>query len=65
MTTRANTTNMQYKAELEAVLDKMTADGRLVRVAINEVEVWEKSVHEDETGYIPGVVYLCRKAIAK
>ena len=63
MTTRANPDNLEYKAELELTLDEMTRDGSLVRVSVTEVEEWERAVQEHETGYIPGAVYLYRKAL--
>ncbi|KAG5284500.1 hypothetical protein AALO_G00027390 [Alosa alosa] len=64
MTTRANPDNLKYKAELELALDSMVSEGRMIRVAVSEVEEWEKAVQEHETGYIPGAVYLYRKAMA-
>ncbi|XP_042561060.1 methyltransferase-like protein 27 [Clupea harengus] len=63
LTTRANPDNLEYKAELELTLDEMTRDGSLVRVSVTEVEEWERAVQEHETGYIPGAVYLYRKAL--
>ncbi|KAL2095394.1 hypothetical protein ACEWY4_010113 [Coilia grayii] len=65
MTTRANADNLQYKADLELLLEEMTRDRRLSRVSVTEVQDWERAVEDHETGYVPGVVYLYRKALAK
>lgn len=64
MTTRANPDNLQYKAELERLLEAMCGDARLAQVCVTEVQDWERAVQEHETGYIPGAVYLYRKALA-
>ncbi|NXW46542.1 MET27 protein, partial [Nyctiprogne leucopyga] len=65
LTTRSNPSNLGYKAELEAVLGGLEAQGACQKVLAQEVERWEKATSEQEstqgTGYIPGVVYIYRK----
>nr|XP_015223089.1 PREDICTED: Williams-Beuren syndrome chromosomal region 27 protein isoform X2 [Lepisosteus oculatus] len=62
MTTRGNTSNKEFKAQLECLLKEMEREGLWVCVSVTEVEDWEKAVSADETGYIPGSVYLYRKS---
>uniref|UniRef100_A0A8C4XSF5 Methyltransferase like 27 n=1 Tax=Falco tinnunculus TaxID=100819 RepID=A0A8C4XSF5_FALTI len=65
LTTRSNPSNLQYKAELEAVLEKLERQGAWQKVLAQEVERWERATSEEEstqgTGYISGVVYIYRK----
>ncbi|TSL04276.1 Methyltransferase-like protein 27 [Bagarius yarrelli] len=63
MTTRGNTDNLGYKAELKNAIRAMEKEKKWSLVAVSEVEEWEKAVQEPESGYIPGVIYLCRKAL--
>ncbi|KAJ8347682.1 hypothetical protein SKAU_G00262710 [Synaphobranchus kaupii] len=61
-TTRGNADNKEYKNDLERILSEMEKEGLWHRVSVMEVEDWEKSVSEQELGYIPGTVYLYRKS---
>ncbi|XP_040468433.1 methyltransferase-like protein 27 [Falco naumanni] len=65
LTTRSNPSNLQYKVELEAVLEKLERQGAWQKVLAQEVEHWERATSEEEstqgTGYISGVVYIYRK----
>ncbi|XP_051492032.1 methyltransferase-like protein 27 isoform X2 [Apus apus] len=65
LTTRSNPSNLQYKAELEAVLERLERQGAWQKVLAQEVDCWEKATSEEEstqgTGYISGVVYIYRK----
>ncbi|MGH0153329.1 UNVERIFIED_CONTAM: hypothetical protein FKN15_036480 [Acipenser sinensis] len=63
MTTRANASNREYKEELESVLQLMEQTGLWSRVTVLEEDLWEKAVSDQESGYIPGVVYLYRKSV--
>ncbi|KAB5548865.1 hypothetical protein PHYPO_G00060620 [Pangasianodon hypophthalmus] len=62
MTTRGNADNLEYKAELERVIQAMEEEKKWSRLAVSVVDKWEKAVSEHECGYIPGVVYLYQKA---
>nr|XP_021324579.1 Williams-Beuren syndrome chromosomal region 27 protein isoform X1 [Danio rerio] len=61
MTTRANTDNQKYKAELEQMIKALEEEQKWRSVAVVEVEEWERGVSELDTGYIPGAVYLYQK----
>ncbi|XP_062867951.1 methyltransferase-like protein 27 [Trichomycterus rosablanca] len=61
MTTRGNTDNLEYKAELENMMRLMEDEQKWSCVSITEVEDWERAVAEHESGYIPGSVYLYQK----
>ncbi|XP_075025141.1 methyltransferase-like protein 27 isoform X4 [Calonectris borealis] len=65
LTTRSNPSNLRYKAELEAALERLERQGAWRRVLAREVERWERATSEEEstqgTGYISGVVYVYRK----
>lgn len=63
MTTRANASNREYKEELESVLQPMEQTGLWSRVTVLEEDLWEKAVSDQESGYIPGVVYLYKKSV--
>ncbi|KAF4077395.1 hypothetical protein AMELA_G00207710 [Ameiurus melas] len=62
MTTRGNTDNLEYKAELEGMIQAMEEEKKWSRVAVTVVDQWEKAVSEHESGYITGVVYLYQRA---
>lgn len=62
MTTRANTDNLEYKAELEREIQALEEEKKWSRVAVTVVDKWEKAVSEHECGYISGVVYLYQRA---
>ncbi|XP_060792195.1 methyltransferase-like protein 27 isoform X2 [Neoarius graeffei] len=61
ITTRGNADNCQYKTELERVIQSMEEEKKCRRVSVTVVDKWEKAVHEHESGYIPGVIYLCQR----
>ncbi|NXX62996.1 MET27 protein, partial [Scopus umbretta] len=65
LTTRSNPSNLRYKAELEAVLERLERQGAWQKVLAQEVERWERATSEEEstqgTGYISGVVYVYQK----
>ncbi|XP_074889430.1 methyltransferase-like protein 27 isoform X1 [Buteo buteo] len=65
LTTRSNPSNLQYKVELEAVLERLERQGAWQKVLAQEVERWERATSEEEstqgTGYISGVVYIYQK----
>lgn len=65
LTTRSNPSNLRYKAELEAALQRLEQQGAWQKVLAQEVERWERATEEEEsvqgTGYISGVVYIYRK----
>ncbi|XP_054703927.1 methyltransferase-like protein 27 isoform X1 [Grus americana] len=65
LTTRSNPSNLRYKAELEAALERLERQGAWQKVLAQEVERWERATSEEEstqgTGYISGVVYIYQK----
>ncbi|NXP46598.1 MET27 protein, partial [Heliornis fulica] len=65
LTTRSNTSNLPYKAELEAVLQGLEQQGAWQKVLTQEVKCWEKATSEEEstegTSYISGVIYVYQK----
>ncbi|XP_039612895.1 methyltransferase-like protein 27 [Polypterus senegalus] len=61
MTTRANNSNIQYKDQLESLQRSMEEKGMWEKIAVREVEKWERAVSENDCVYISGVVYLYRK----
>uniref|UniRef100_A0A8D0FKQ7 Methyltransferase like 27 n=1 Tax=Strix occidentalis caurina TaxID=311401 RepID=A0A8D0FKQ7_STROC len=65
LTTRSNPSNLRYKAELEAALERLEGQGAWRKVLAQEVERWERATSEEEstqgTGYISGVVYIYQK----
>ncbi|NXY83069.1 MET27 protein, partial [Alcedo cyanopectus] len=65
LTTRSNPSNLRYKAELEAVLERLERQGAWQKVLAREEENWERATSEEEstqgTGYISGVVYIYQK----
>ncbi|XP_029885065.1 methyltransferase-like protein 27 [Aquila chrysaetos chrysaetos] len=65
LTTRSNPSNLRYKVELEAALERLERQGAWQKVLAQEVERWERATSEEEstqgTGYISGVVYIYRK----
>ncbi|XP_060792188.1 methyltransferase-like protein 27 isoform X2 [Neoarius graeffei] len=61
MTTRGNIDNLEYKAELERVIQSMEEEKKWHRVSVTVVDEWEKAVSELESGYIPGVIYLYQR----
>ncbi|KAJ8267176.1 hypothetical protein GJAV_G00139400 [Gymnothorax javanicus] len=62
MSTRADICNKEYKNCLERLLSEMEKEGLWKRISVLEVENWELGVTKQETGYIPGVVYVYRKS---
>ncbi|XP_051956173.1 methyltransferase-like protein 27 isoform X2 [Xyrauchen texanus] len=63
MTTRGNADNREYKAELEQINKALEEEEKWSRVTVVEVEEWEKSVSEQDSGYIPGAIYLYQKSL--
>nr|XP_034994656.1 methyltransferase-like protein 27 isoform X2 [Zootoca vivipara] len=65
LTTRSNTGNLEYKAQLQQVLNELEQRGMWRKVVEQEVEAWERATSEKESAqgleYIPGVVYLYQK----
>ncbi|XP_016357021.1 methyltransferase-like protein 27 [Sinocyclocheilus anshuiensis] len=61
MTTRGNPDNRKYKAELEQMIRALEEEQKWSRVTVVEVEEWEKAVSEQDSGYIPGAIYLYQK----
>ncbi|NXH16678.1 MET27 protein, partial [Bucco capensis] len=65
LTTRSNPSNLRYKAELEAVLERLEKQGAWQKVLAQEVENWERATSEEEstqgTSYISGVIYIYQK----
>ncbi|XP_074969187.1 methyltransferase-like protein 27 [Phalacrocorax aristotelis] len=65
LTTRSNPSNLRYKAELEAALERLERQGAWRKVLAQEVERWERATSEEEspqgTDYISGVVYIYQK----
>lgn len=65
LTTRSNRSNLRYKAELDAALEKLERQGAWQKVLAQEVEHWERATSEEEstqgTSYISGVVYIYQK----
>ncbi len=61
MTTRGNTDNREYKAELEQMIRALEEEQKWSRVTVVELEEWEKAVSEQHSGYIPGAIYLYQK----
>uniref|UniRef100_K9IWZ4 Methyltransferase domain-containing protein n=1 Tax=Desmodus rotundus TaxID=9430 RepID=K9IWZ4_DESRO len=69
LTTRANPSNLRYKAALEATLDRLEQAGEWERLVAWTVDRWELATSKleevpgtsDTDGYIPGIVYLYRK----
>ncbi|XP_028937547.1 methyltransferase-like protein 27 [Ornithorhynchus anatinus] len=76
LTTRANTSNLRYKADLEEALETLARAGRWERVSERTVERWERATAPEEEqpgpggqgrgvdGFIPGVIFLYRKSPA-
>lgn len=50
MTTRGNTDNQEYKAELEQMIRALEEEQKWSRVTVVEVEEWEKAVLELDSG---------------
>ncbi|KAG8590105.1 hypothetical protein GDO81_006634 [Engystomops pustulosus] len=65
MTTRSNTSNLKYKADLEEEMSSLQSKGFWEQVLVEEVEQWEKATSEKEiakeSDYISGVIYIYRK----
>ncbi|NWR60175.1 MET27 protein, partial [Bucorvus abyssinicus] len=65
LTTRSNRSNLRYKAELDAALEKLERQGAWQKVLAQEVERWERATSKEEstqgTSYISGVVYIYQK----
>lgn len=65
LTTRSNPSNLRYKAELEAALERLEKQGAWQKVLAQEVGNWERATSEEEstqgTGYISGVIYIYQK----
>lgn len=61
MTTRHSQANMEYKMDLELLLKQMEEEDLWRCGSITQVKEWERSVTEEEEGYIPGAVYIYRK----
>ncbi|KAG9265674.1 methyltransferase-like protein 27 [Astyanax mexicanus] len=61
MTTRGNADNQEYKTELEHMMRTMKEEKRWSCVTVTEVKEWERAVSENESGYIPGAVYLYQR----
>ncbi|KAK7131040.1 hypothetical protein R3I94_016243 [Phoxinus phoxinus] len=61
MTTRGNADNREYKAELEKIIKALEEEQKWSRVTVVEVEEWERAVSEQDSGYIPGGIYLYQK----
>ncbi|XP_051537690.1 methyltransferase-like protein 27 [Myxocyprinus asiaticus] len=62
MTTRGNADNREYKAELEQINKALEEEEKWSRVTVVEVEEWERAVSEQDSGYIPGAIYLYQKS---
>lgn len=62
MTTRGNADNREYKAELEKMIKALEEKQKWSRVTVVEVEEWERAVSEQDSGYIPGAIYLYQKS---
>jgi len=63
MTTRGNADNQQYKAELEKMIRSLEEEQKWSRVTVVQVEEWERAVSEEDSGYIPGAIYLYQKSL--
>ncbi|XP_064231725.1 methyltransferase-like protein 27 isoform X1 [Aotus nancymaae] len=69
LTTRTNSSNLQYKEALEATLDRLEQAGAWERLVALPVDRWELATSELEVvpgtsakdGFISGIVYLYRK----
>uniref|UniRef100_A0A8D0ZHJ7 Methyltransferase domain-containing protein n=1 Tax=Sus scrofa TaxID=9823 RepID=A0A8D0ZHJ7_PIG len=69
LTTRTNPSNLRYKEELEATLDRLEQAGAWERLMAWPVEQWELATSKlevgpgtsDSDGFISGIVYLYRK----
>ncbi|NXF96389.1 MET27 protein, partial [Eubucco bourcierii] len=65
LTTRSNPSNLRYKAELEAALERLEKQGAWQKVLAQEVGNWERATSDKEstqgTGYISGVIYIYQK----
>ncbi|KAJ8267177.1 hypothetical protein GJAV_G00139420 [Gymnothorax javanicus] len=59
---RGDTSHKDYRNSLEHLLNQMESEGLWKRISVLEVEKWELGVTEQETGYIPGAVFLYRKS---
>lgn len=63
MTTRGNAENREYKAELEQMIKTLEEEQKWSRATVVEVEEWERAVSEQDSGYIPGTIYLYQKSV--
>ncbi|KAM5262284.1 methyltransferase-like protein 27 isoform 4-T6 [Hipposideros larvatus] len=68
LTTRTNPSNLRYKEELEAVLDRLEQAREWERLVAWPVDRWELATSKlevpdtsDSDGFISGIVYLYRK----
>ncbi|XP_063299690.1 methyltransferase-like protein 27 isoform X2 [Pelobates fuscus] len=65
LTTRSNTSNLQYKAELEHELAALQSLGLCDCITTQNIEKWEKATSKQEvqgeSDYISGVIYLYKK----
>ncbi|MBN3308296.1 MET27 protein, partial [Amia calva] len=61
MTTRGNTSDEEYKDRLESLLAEMESEGLWGPVSVTEVKELIRAGSVQESGYIPGHVYLYRK----
>ncbi|XP_028321913.1 methyltransferase-like protein 27 isoform X2 [Gouania willdenowi] len=60
MTSRCGEDNLEYKADLEAEIKKMKEEKLWTKVAVSQVEKWEKATTSDS--YISGTVYFYKKS---
>uniref|UniRef100_A0A671S0K4 Methyltransferase like 27 n=1 Tax=Sinocyclocheilus anshuiensis TaxID=1608454 RepID=A0A671S0K4_9TELE len=51
-----------YKAELQQMIRALEEEQKWSRVTVVEEEEWEKAVSEQDSGYIPGAIYLYQKS---
>ncbi|XP_039202195.1 methyltransferase-like protein 27 isoform X2 [Crotalus tigris] len=67
LTTRSNSSNLQYNMELQQLLNDLEQQGLWEKVGMQEVEKWERATSHQESdqgsGYISGVVYIYQKKI--
>ncbi|XP_061659659.1 methyltransferase-like protein 27 [Syngnathoides biaculeatus] len=61
MTGKCDGLNLGYKAAMEGEMERMEDQGLWRRVDVTHVTEWQLGVTEDETGYIPGCVYVFQK----
>uniref|UniRef100_A0A673H819 Methyltransferase like 27 n=1 Tax=Sinocyclocheilus rhinocerous TaxID=307959 RepID=A0A673H819_9TELE len=57
-----NTDDREYKAELQQMIRALEEEQKWSHVTVVEEEEWEKAVSEQDSGYIPGAIYLYQKS---